>query len=190
MGPMTNHFWLKVTHLGGTSPYALTCEYPPPPCSVTSVLRNLPCSQVVTHVMCCIISTNSVRGTHIIFLRGVRPKVWNPYQLSRDFSPLKTSVFFFFFFFFVNRDSFLRVSLPQKFYKVFFFFFFFFFFVIFVKWGPLWPKWDTCLRIFGEKVTHLGGTSLYNLTDKSPPPYSVTQQSFFTIYEVIQYEMK
>ena len=30
MGPMSKDFWWKVTHLGGTSPYALTCEYPTP----------------------------------------------------------------------------------------------------------------------------------------------------------------
>ena len=31
MGPMSKDFWWKVTHLGSTSLYALTCEYPPPP---------------------------------------------------------------------------------------------------------------------------------------------------------------
>ena len=30
MAPMSKDFAEKVTHLGGTSPYALTCEYPPP----------------------------------------------------------------------------------------------------------------------------------------------------------------
>ena len=43
-----------------------------------------------------------------------------------------------------------------------------------MKWAfPLrifWPKWDPCLRIFGEKVTRLGGTSLYALTCEYPPP--------------------
>ena len=29
MGPMSKDFGEKVTHLGSTSPYALTCEYPP-----------------------------------------------------------------------------------------------------------------------------------------------------------------
>ena len=36
--------------------------------------------------------------------------------------------------------------------------------------GFFWPKWDPCLRIFAEKVTHLGGTSLYALTYEYPPP--------------------
>ena len=32
----------------------------------------------------------------------------------------------------------------------------------FCHWDPplwiFWPKWDPCLRVFGEKVKHLGGT--------------------------------
>ena len=31
MGPMSKDFWWKVTHLGGTFPYALSCESPPHP---------------------------------------------------------------------------------------------------------------------------------------------------------------
>ena len=39
--------------------------------------------------------------------------------------------------------------------------------------GFLWPKWNPCLRIFCEKVTNLGGTSLYTLTWEYllPPPH-------------------
>ena len=29
MGPMSKDFWWKNNPFGGTSPYALTCEYPP-----------------------------------------------------------------------------------------------------------------------------------------------------------------
>ena len=35
--------------------------------------------------------------------------------------------------------------------------------------GFFWPKWDPCLRIFGEKVTHLGGTSPHALSYELPP---------------------
>ena len=47
---------------------------------------------------------------------------------------------------------------------------FFFFFLILVKRDLLlrifWLKWDPCLKIFGEKVAHLGGTSLYASTSE------------------------
>ena len=36
-------------------------------------------------------------------------------------------------------------------------------------WGFFWPKWDTCLRTFAEKETHLGGTFPYALTCEYPP---------------------
>ena len=38
MGPMSEDFGEKVTHFGGTSPYALTCEHPP--IIRSSVLKN------------------------------------------------------------------------------------------------------------------------------------------------------
>ena len=52
-------------------------------------------------------------GTRIIFWRGVRPKVWNPYPYLRIFHPQKTADFTVFFEIFV-KDPFLRVFLPQK----------------------------------------------------------------------------
>ena len=56
------------------------------------------------------------RGTRIIFWRGVRPKVWNPFPYLRIFLPQKTADFkgFFFSEIFANRGPFLRVFLPQK----------------------------------------------------------------------------
>ena len=107
-------------------------------------------------------------GTRIIFWRGVRPEVWNPYPYLRIFLPQKTADLNLFFEIFANRDPFLRVFLPQNGW-------FNNFFAIFAKWDPLlriffWPKWDPCLRIFAEKVTHLGGTSPYALTCEYPPP--------------------
>ena len=47
------------------------------------------------------------------------------------------------------------------------------------------PKWDPRLRIFGKKVTHLGGTSPYALTCEYPPPpehTSLTWAGAITIY--------
>ena len=48
----------------------------------------------------------------------------------------------------------------------------------FVKWDPplrifFWPKGDPCLRIFGEKVTHLDGISPYALICEYPPAYVI-----------------
>ena len=77
-------------------------------------------------------------GTRIIFWRGVRPEVWNPYPYLRIFLPQKTADLKLFFEIFANRDPFLRVFLPQNgwFYN---------FFAIFAKWDPL-------LRIFLSKM--------------------------------------
>ena len=111
-------------------------------------------------------------GTRIIFWRGVRPEVWNPYPYLRIFLPQKTADLKLFFEIFANRDPFLRVFLPQNDW-------FYHFFAIFAKWDPLlrifWPKWDPCLRIFAEKVTHLGGTSPYALTCEYHPGADPTQ---------------
>ena len=73
----------------------------------------------------------------------------------------------FFFFKSQIRTQYLGVFYLKNgwFYKVF---------TILVKWDPLvrifWPKWNLCLRILGEKVTHLGSTSPYALTCEYPPP--------------------
>ena len=45
MGPMSKDFSEKVTHLGGTSPYALTCEYPPPPVVATLPVTSCSCER-------------------------------------------------------------------------------------------------------------------------------------------------
>ena len=77
-------------------------------------------------------------GTRIIFWRGVRPEVWNPYPYLRIFLPQKTADLKLFFEIFANRDPFLRVFLPQNGW-------FYHFFAIFAKWDPL-------LRIFLTKM--------------------------------------
>ena len=48
-------------------------------------------------------------GTRIIFWRGVRPEVWNPYPYLRISLPQKTADLKLFFEIFANRDPFLRV---------------------------------------------------------------------------------
>ena len=48
-------------------------------------------------------------GTRIIFWRGVRPEVWNPYPYLRIFLPQKTADLKLFFEIFANQDPFLRV---------------------------------------------------------------------------------
>ena len=57
---------------------------------------------------------SQVGGTRIIFWWGVRPEVWNPLSISKEFSPSKNSWFYSFFKIFANHDPFLRVFLPQK----------------------------------------------------------------------------
>ena len=84
-----------------------------------------------------------------------------PLPISYDFSQSKSGWIDTFFEIFANRYPFLRVFLPQKWLILHSF-------CIFCEMGPsskdfLWPNWDPCLRIFGQKVTHLGGTSLYAL---------------------------
>ena len=44
------------------------------------------------------------------------------------------------------------------------------------------PKWDPWLRIFGEKVTHLGGTSLYALKCEYPPGFTILDLGTFMVY--------
>ena len=53
-------------------------------------------------------------GTRIIFWRGVRPEVWNPYPYLRIFLPQKTADLKLFFEIFANRDPFLRVFSTSK----------------------------------------------------------------------------
>ena len=81
-----------------------------------------------------------------------------PLHMSKDFSHSKNSWLDSFLKFLQIETHFYRFFLPLK----------------FVKWDPpvwiFWSKWDSCLRIFGEKVTHLGGTSPYALTCEYPFP--------------------
>ena len=106
-------------------------------------------------------------GTQIIFWHGVWQKVWNPYPYLRISLPQKTADLTVFLEFFANRDPFLMIFLPQKWLILQFFH-------DFGETGPsskdFLTKWDPCPRIFGEKVTHLGGTSPFALTCEYPPP--------------------
>ena len=52
--------------------------------------------------------------TRIIFLKGVRPEVRNPYPYLRIFLPQKTADLTFFFKIFPNRDPFLRIFCLKK----------------------------------------------------------------------------
>ena len=72
-----------------------------------SLLQTLPHTHTITQNY----SKMLVARTQIIFWRGVGPKFWNPYPCF----PSKTADFYGFFpKIFANRDSFLRVFLPQK----------------------------------------------------------------------------
>ena len=102
---------------------------------------------------------------------GVQPEVWNPYPylrifLSRKMADLADSpppqIF-------ENLGPISKGFLPQKWLILQFFFH------NFCEMGPsskdfFWPKWNLCLRIFCEKVTHLGSTSRYALTCEYPLP--------------------
>ena len=102
------------------------------------------------------------------FLMKCAAQGLKPLPLSKDFSHSKNGWIDSFLKFSQNRDPFLRVFLPQKWLILQFFRKFcemghsskYFFFT---KMGPM------CLRIFGEKVTHLDGTSPYALTCEYPP---------------------
>ena len=106
-------------------------------------------------------------GTQIIFLAGCAAQGLKPLPLCKDFSPPKNDWFDCFSEIFANWDPFLRVFTSKT-------AGFSIFFTILVIWDPLlrifWPKLNLCLRIFGEKVTHLGSTSPYALTSEYPPP--------------------
>ena len=103
----------------------------------------------------------------LVFDGGLRPEIWNPYPYLRIF-PLQKRLILWFFLKFRKSGPFLKVFLPQKMAD----------FTIFSQflWNGtplLWiflTKWDSCLRIFGEKVTHLGGKSLYICLNMWVPP--------------------
>ena len=108
-------------------------------------------------------------GSWIIFWWGCAARGLKLLPISKYFPPSKNSWYDFFFKIFANQDSFLRVFYFKngRFYH---------FFCNFCEIGPsskdlFWSKWDPCLRIFGEKVTHLGSTSQspYVLTCEYPP---------------------
>ena len=115
----------------------------------------------------CVLCLVGCQGVLKLFLDGVWLEVRNPYSFLR-ISPAKMAdmLFFFFLFFeiFENRDPFLRAFLPQKplilpfFANLVIWNLLLHFFG--TKTGPWWPG----LRIFGEKLTHMGSTSPYALT--------------------------
>ena len=82
------------------------------------------------------------------------------------FLPQKAADFKVFFRNFHKSGPFLRGILPQKWLLLQSF-------GNFVKWDALvrifFTKMEPMSRIFGEKVTHLGSTSLYALTCEYPP---------------------
>ena len=90
-------------------------------------------------------------------------------EISDDYASSTLNIMIFFFFFFLN---FRKSGLISKGFSTSKMAYFTIIFVTFVKWDPLlrifWPKWDPCSRNFGEKVTHLGNTSLY--CEYHPPP--------------------
>ena len=113
-------------------------------------------------------------GTRIIFWQSAQPEVRNSYPYLRIFLTQKTADLIdrcLFFFFFRNQVSQFETNTAD----FTFFFRFFFFFFFFCEMGPsskdFFDQNGTLvrLRIFGEKVTHLGGTSPYVLTCENPP---------------------
>ena len=120
------------------------------------------------------------------FSTGCAAQGLEPLPISKDFPPSKNGWFdvFFFFEIFANPDPFLRVFLPQKWLIL----------QIFRNFGAMgpsfkdffWLKWDPCLRIFCEKLTHLGGTSPYALTRDCNIrliPGEERYETFFLIFE-------
>ena len=86
-----------------------------------------------------------------------------PLPISKDFSPSKSGWFEFF-----SSSSFLKFSQIETPFLLIFLYLkkgcFYIFSRNFCEVGRsskdfFWTKWDPCLRIFGEKVTHFGGTS-------------------------------
>ena len=90
-------------------------------------------------------------GTRIIFWRGVLPKFWNPYPYLRIFLPQKRLIWLFIRNF-RKSGPISKGFLPLKrlILQIF---------REFCEIEPsskefFWSKWDPCLRIFGQKVTH------------------------------------
>ena len=112
------------------------------------------------------------------FLTGCAARSLKPLPKSKDFSPSKNGWFNGFFEIFANRDPFLRVFLPH--WRADFTIFLWFLWTLTLFPGFSWPKFDPCLRIYAEQVTHLGGTSPYALTCEYPP--RVTDMYWTTMY--------
>ena len=112
---------------------------------------------------------NNPGGYANYFLMGCVARGLKPLPISKDFSPSKNGWFLGFFQNFRKLGSISKGFSTSKMAD----------FTIFHKFCEIrpsfkdffLPKWDLCLRIFDEKVIHLGDTSPYVLTcTYSPPP--------------------
>ena len=107
------------------------------------------------------------RPTRIICWWGVWPKVWNSNPYLRIFLPQEMADLMLFWNFCKSGHSSNGFSTSKMADLQFFH--------NFCEMGPsskdFFTKWDPGVRSFGEKVTHLGGTSLYILTFEYPPVY-------------------
>ena len=106
-------------------------------------------------------------GTRIIFWWGVLPEVWNPYPYLRIILPQKMADLTVF-----SKFSQIRTHFQGFFYLKNDWFYHFFFVVV-----ASFVKWDPCLRIFGEKITYLGGTSPYVLTCENLSGFVINRKS-------------
>ena len=100
------------------------------------------------------------------FLTGCAVQGLKPLPISKRFFSCKRMTDFTVFQNFHKSGPISKGFLPPKWLILLFF-------QNFCEMGPsskdfFWPKWDPCLRICGEKVTHLGGTSLFALMWVSP----------------------
>ena len=110
----------------------------------------------------------AARGVLELFFDGVCGPRSEPLPISKDFSPSKNGWFKAFFRNFRKSGPISKGFSTSKWLILQFF-------RDFCEMGPsskdfFGAKWDPCLRIFAEKVTHLGGTSPYALTCEYPPP--------------------
>ena len=115
----------------------------------------------------CNCSSYLSRGsTQIIFWWDVQPEVWNSYPFLRIFLPQKWLIWCFF-------QNFRKLGPIAKGFSASKTADFTFFSRNYGEMGPslriFWLKWDPCLKNFGEKLTRLGGTSLYAVTWEYPP---------------------
>ena len=102
-------------------------------------------------------------GTRTCFWRGVRREVWNPFPYLRIFLPQQNGWFYCFFCFcfvlfcFVFFCDFCKLVPISMGYSTL---------EMTILWFLLYfcKKWDPCLRISCEKLTHFCGTSPYTLT--------------------------